>query len=40
MDEPTILIELIPIDHIALVNPRARNRRQHREIIDSVVLSG
>ena len=40
MDEPTILIELIPIDHIALVNPRARNRRQHREIIDSVESVG
>lgn len=36
MDEPTILIESIPIEKIALLNPRGRNRRVHREIIDSV----
>ena len=36
MDEPAILIEEIPIDRIAILNPRGRGRRQHREIIDSV----
>lgn len=36
MDEPTVLIEEIPIDRIAVLNPRARGRRQHREIIESV----
>jgi ParB family chromosome partitioning protein len=40
MDEPAILIELIPIDHIALLNPRGRSRRVHREIIDSVEAVG
>jgi ParB family transcriptional regulator, chromosome partitioning protein len=40
MDEPEILIELIPIDKIALLNPRARNRRVHRDIIDSVEAVG
>lgn len=40
MDEPTILIELIPIDRIALLNPRGRNRRVHRDIIDSVESVG
>ncbi|MFO1015950.1 MAG: plasmid partitioning protein RepB C-terminal domain-containing protein [Caulobacteraceae bacterium] len=40
MDEPAILIELIPIDQIALLNPRARSRRVHREIIDSVESVG
>jgi ParB family transcriptional regulator, chromosome partitioning protein len=36
MEEPAILIESIPIEKIALLNPRGRNRRVHREIIDSV----
>lgn len=40
MDEPEILIELIPIDHIVLLNPRGRSRRVHREIIDSVESVG
>ncbi|WP_091741920.1 plasmid partitioning protein RepB C-terminal domain-containing protein [Phenylobacterium immobile] len=40
MDEPEILIELIPIDRITLLNPRARNRRTHRDIIDSVESIG
>ena len=39
-DEPAILIELIPIDRIALLNPRGRNRRVHRDIIDSVESVG
>lgn len=40
MDEPEILIELIPIDQITLLNPRARNRKTHRDIIDSVESVG
>jgi len=40
MDEPEILIELIPIDKIALLNPRGRSRRVHREIIESVEAVG
>jgi ParB family chromosome partitioning protein len=40
MDEPEILIELIAIDKIALLNPRGRSRRVHREIIDSVEAVG
>jgi ParB family chromosome partitioning protein len=40
MEEPTILIELIPIDRISLLNPRGRSRRVHREIIDSVEAVG
>lgn len=40
MDEPTILIELIPIEAIVLLNPRGRSRRIHREIIDSVESVG
>jgi ParB family chromosome partitioning protein len=40
MDELEILIELIPIDQITLLNPRARNRKTHRDIIDSVESVG
>lgn len=40
MDEPEITIESIPIDAILLLNPRARNRRTHREIVDSVEAVG
>ncbi|HEX7759182.1 MAG TPA: plasmid partitioning protein RepB C-terminal domain-containing protein [Caulobacteraceae bacterium] len=36
MKEPAILVESIPIDKIAVLNPRGRNRRTHREIIDSI----
>ena len=40
MEEADILIELIPIDKIAVLNPRGRSRRVHREIIDSVESVG
>lgn len=36
MDEAKIVIELIPIDRIAVLNPRARNRKAHREITDNI----
>lgn len=29
-------IELIPLDQITILNPRSRNRRQHREIVDNI----
>lgn len=33
-------IEMIPVDAIHVLNPRARNRRQHREIVDNISLIG
>jgi ParB family chromosome partitioning protein len=33
-------VEMVPIDQIQVLNPRARNRRQHREIIDNIGLVG
>jgi ParB family transcriptional regulator, chromosome partitioning protein len=33
-------IEMIPIDAIHVLNPRARNRRQHREIVDNISTIG
>jgi ParB family chromosome partitioning protein len=40
MDESAITIELIPIDQIAVLNPRGRSRRVHREIIDNIEAVG
>ena len=31
-----ITIEIIPVDQIAIINPRIRNRRIFREIVDSI----
>jgi ParB family transcriptional regulator, chromosome partitioning protein len=33
-------IEMVPVDGIHVLNPRARNRRQHREIVDSIAAIG
>lgn len=33
-------IEMIPIEAIQVLNPRARNRRQHREIVDNIATVG
>ncbi|WP_439577974.1 plasmid partitioning protein RepB C-terminal domain-containing protein [Elioraea sp.] len=33
-------IEMIPVDAIDVLNPRARNRRQHQEIVDSISAIG
>lgn len=33
-------IEMIPIDAIQVLNPRARSRRQHREIVDNINAIG
>lgn len=36
----TQTIEMIPVDAIRVLNPRARNRRQHREIVDNIAAVG
>jgi ParB family transcriptional regulator, chromosome partitioning protein len=33
-------IEMIPIDAVQVLNPRARNRRQHREIVENIDTVG
>ena len=33
-------LEMIPIDRIVAINPRSRNRRQHREIVDNIDTIG
>jgi len=33
-------IEMIPVDSITVLNPRARNRRQHQEIIENIRAIG
>jgi len=33
-------IEMVPIDRIDVLNPRTRNKRQHREIVDSIKTVG
>lgn len=33
-------VEMIPIDAIQVINPRARSRRQHREIVDNISAVG
>ncbi len=33
-------IEMIPISRITVLNPRARNKRQHREIVDNIEVVG
>lgn len=33
-------IELIPISRITVLNPRARNKRQHREIVNNIEMIG
>jgi len=40
MQEPDIVIEVVPIDRIAVLNPRGRGRRVHREIIDNIEAVG
>ncbi|MBP7818060.1 MAG: ParB N-terminal domain-containing protein [Phenylobacterium sp.] len=39
-EEPGISIELVPIEKIAVLNPRGRGRRVHREIIDNIEAVG
>ena len=33
-------LEMIPIDRIVAINPRSRNRRQHRDIVDNIDTIG
>jgi ParB family chromosome partitioning protein len=33
-------LQMIPIDRIEVLNPRARNKRQHREIVDNIDAVG
>lgn len=33
-------IEMVPIDQIRVLNPRTRNKRQHREIVDNIEAVG
>ena len=33
-------IKMVPIDRIDVLNPRTRNKRQHREIVDSIKTVG
>ena len=33
-------IEMIPISRITVLNPRARNKRQHREIVNNIETIG
>lgn len=33
-------IEMIPVDALRILNPRSRNRRQHREIVDNISAVG
>jgi ParB family chromosome partitioning protein len=40
MSEPEIVIEVVPIERITILNPRARGRRVHREIIDNIGAVG
>ena len=40
IEEANVLIELVPIDRIAVLNPRGRSRRVHREVIDSIEAVG
>ena len=34
------MVEMIPIDRISVINPRARNKRTHREIVDNIESIG
>jgi ParB family transcriptional regulator, chromosome partitioning protein len=33
-------VEMVPIAHINILNPRGRNKRQHREIVDNIEAVG
>ncbi|WP_439469526.1 plasmid partitioning protein RepB C-terminal domain-containing protein [Blastomonas fulva] len=34
------VIEMIPVSRITVLNPRARNKRQHRQIVDNIEMIG
>lgn len=33
-------VEMVPIEHVTVLNPRTRNRKQHREIVDNIDAIG
>ncbi len=37
--QETITIEIVPVDQITVINPRIRNRKIFRQIIDSISRS-
>ncbi len=38
--QETITIEMIPVDQITVINPRIRNRKKFRQIVDSISKVG
>jgi ParB family chromosome partitioning protein len=38
--EPTREVVMVPIELVSVLNPRARNRRQHQEIVDNIEAIG
>ncbi len=39
-EHETITIEMIPVDKIAVINPRIRNKKTFRQIVDSISKVG
>lgn len=33
-------VEMVPIEHVTVLNPRTRNRKQHRDIVDNIDAIG
>jgi ParB family chromosome partitioning protein len=33
-------VEMVPIEHLTVLNPRTRNRKQHRDIVDNIAEIG
>jgi ParB family chromosome partitioning protein len=33
-------VEMVPISRISVLNPRARNKRQHRDIVNNIEMIG
>lgn len=33
-------VEMVPIEHVSVLNPRTRNRKQHREIVENIDTIG
>ena len=38
--QETITVEMIPVDEIAVINPRIRNKKIFRQIVDSISKVG
>ena len=39
-EQETITVEMIPVDQITVINPRIRNRKIFRQIVDSISKVG